>query len=125
MLKYYTSAHTQNCTRNSFIKYDIFHNLEALGNPKCHLHEDKRPKLTGDCLFRSGVERAWVFDMMYNQVIKNKCFQLFHLTSPCTVSQNVDALMTDEINDIRIIGTITVIVLLGISVAGMEWEAKV
>ncbi|XP_077592889.1 solute carrier family 12 member 2 isoform X2 [Stigmatopora nigra] len=35
-----------------------------------------------------------------------------------------DALMTDEINDIRIIGTITVILLLGISVAGMEWEAK-
>lgn len=33
--------------------------------------------------------------------------------------------MTDDINDIRIIGTITVIVLLGISVAGMEWEAKV
>ncbi|KAM3874509.1 solute carrier family 12 member 2 isoform 2-T2 [Diretmus argenteus] len=36
----------------------------------------------------------------------------------------VDAVMTDEINDIRIIGTITVILLLGISVAGMEWEAK-
>lgn len=33
--------------------------------------------------------------------------------------------MTDNINDIRIIGTITVILLLGISVAGMEWEAKV
>ncbi|TKS84008.1 Solute carrier family 12 member 2 [Collichthys lucidus] len=36
----------------------------------------------------------------------------------------VDAIMTDPINDIRIIGTITVILLLGISVAGMEWEAK-
>ncbi|XP_076613369.1 solute carrier family 12 member 2 isoform X2 [Chaetodon auriga] len=36
----------------------------------------------------------------------------------------VDAIMTDNINDIRIIGTITVILLLGISVAGMEWEAK-
>ncbi|XP_022069113.1 solute carrier family 12 member 2 isoform X2 [Acanthochromis polyacanthus] len=36
----------------------------------------------------------------------------------------VDAIMTDETNDIRIIGTITVILLLGISVAGMEWEAK-
>lgn len=35
-----------------------------------------------------------------------------------------NATMTDEINDIRIIGTITVILLLGISVAGMEWEAK-
>ncbi|KAK2522101.1 Slc12a1 [Columba guinea] len=36
-----------------------------------------------------------------------------------------DTLMVDESNDIRIIGTITVICLLGISVAGMEWEAKV
>lgn len=32
--------------------------------------------------------------------------------------------MLDQINDVRIIGTITVILLLGISVAGMEWEAK-
>uniref|UniRef100_A0AAQ4R1G8 Solute carrier family 12 member 2 n=1 Tax=Gasterosteus aculeatus aculeatus TaxID=481459 RepID=A0AAQ4R1G8_GASAC len=36
----------------------------------------------------------------------------------------VNANMTDELNDIRIIGTITVILLLGISLAGMEWEAK-
>ncbi|XP_054474326.1 solute carrier family 12 member 1 [Anoplopoma fimbria] len=34
------------------------------------------------------------------------------------------ALMVDEINDIRIIGCITVVLLLGISLAGMEWEAK-
>lgn len=40
-------------------------------------------------------------------------------------SQGVDAIMTDQTNDIRIIGTITVVLLLGISVAGMEWEAKV
>ncbi|XP_036264815.1 solute carrier family 12 member 2 isoform X4 [Pipistrellus kuhlii] len=33
-------------------------------------------------------------------------------------------LMIDELNDIRIIGAITVVILLGISVAGMEWEAK-
>lgn len=33
--------------------------------------------------------------------------------------------MTDELNDVRIVGTLTVILLLGISVAGMEWEAKV
>ncbi|XP_004631373.1 solute carrier family 12 member 2 [Octodon degus] len=32
--------------------------------------------------------------------------------------------MIDEINDIRIIGAMTVVILLGISVAGMEWEAK-
>ena len=43
----------------------------------------------------------------------------------CNFSQSVDCIMTDEINDIRIVGTITVILLLGISVAGMEWEAKV
>ncbi|XP_056228065.1 solute carrier family 12 member 1 isoform X1 [Seriola aureovittata] len=33
-------------------------------------------------------------------------------------------LMVDEINDIRIVGCITVVLLLAISVAGMEWEAK-
>uniref|UniRef100_A0A8C2L0X6 Solute carrier family 12 member 2 n=1 Tax=Cyprinus carpio TaxID=7962 RepID=A0A8C2L0X6_CYPCA len=37
---------------------------------------------------------------------------------------SIDALMTDEINDIRIVGTLTAVLLLGISVAGMEWEAK-
>uniref|UniRef100_A0A8C9TH58 Solute carrier family 12 member 9 n=1 Tax=Scleropages formosus TaxID=113540 RepID=A0A8C9TH58_SCLFO len=35
-----------------------------------------------------------------------------------------DAIMVDEINDIRIIGCITLVLLLGISLAGMEWEAK-
>lgn len=34
-------------------------------------------------------------------------------------------MMVDESNDIRIIGSITIVILLGISVAGMEWEAKV
>ncbi|XP_075933845.1 solute carrier family 12 member 1 isoform X3 [Anarhichas minor] len=34
------------------------------------------------------------------------------------------AIMVDEINDIRIIGIITVVLLLCISIAGMEWEAK-
>ncbi|XP_033020498.1 solute carrier family 12 member 2 isoform X1 [Lacerta agilis] len=33
-------------------------------------------------------------------------------------------IMLDQMNDIRIIGAITIVVLLGISVAGMEWEAK-
>ena len=33
--------------------------------------------------------------------------------------------MFDETNDIRIVGCITVVLLLAISVAGMEWEAKV
>uniref|UniRef100_A0A3B5BKL6 Solute carrier family 12 member 1 n=1 Tax=Stegastes partitus TaxID=144197 RepID=A0A3B5BKL6_9TELE len=35
-----------------------------------------------------------------------------------------DVLMVDVLNDIRIVGVITVVLLLGISVAGMEWEAK-
>ncbi|MEE6508457.1 hypothetical protein FKM82_021241 [Ascaphus truei] len=35
-----------------------------------------------------------------------------------------NVVMTDPLNDIRIIGIITVTVLLGISLAGMEWEAK-
>uniref|UniRef100_A0A803TML4 Solute carrier family 12 member 1 n=1 Tax=Anolis carolinensis TaxID=28377 RepID=A0A803TML4_ANOCA len=35
-----------------------------------------------------------------------------------------NAIMVDATNDIRIIGAITVVILLGISVAGMEWEAK-
>ncbi|XP_054626731.1 solute carrier family 12 member 1 isoform X1 [Dunckerocampus dactyliophorus] len=38
--------------------------------------------------------------------------------------KDYDALMVDQLNDIRIIGCITVVLLLGISVAGMEWEAK-
>ncbi|XP_027716727.1 solute carrier family 12 member 1 isoform X2 [Vombatus ursinus] len=35
-----------------------------------------------------------------------------------------NSIMVDKSNDIRIIGSITVVILLGISVAGMEWEAK-
>ncbi|XP_019406232.1 PREDICTED: solute carrier family 12 member 3 [Crocodylus porosus] len=35
-----------------------------------------------------------------------------------------DVVMTDPINDIRIVGVITVTVLMGIALAGMEWEAK-
>uniref|UniRef100_A0A673G0R9 Solute carrier family 12 member 2-like n=1 Tax=Sinocyclocheilus rhinocerous TaxID=307959 RepID=A0A673G0R9_9TELE len=51
---------------------------------------------------------------------------IFAFASHCClcVCQSIDALMTDEINDIRIVGTLTVILLLGISLAGMEWEAK-
>ncbi|KAE8633898.1 hypothetical protein XENTR_v10002129 [Xenopus tropicalis] len=35
-----------------------------------------------------------------------------------------NAVISDPVNDIRIIGVITVTVLLGVSLAGMEWEAK-
>lgn len=52
-------------------------------------------------------------------------FIAFPLITLWIVSQTANAIMMDETNDIRIIGTITVILLLGISVAGMEWEAKV
>ncbi|XP_030646656.1 solute carrier family 12 member 3 [Chanos chanos] len=38
--------------------------------------------------------------------------------------QEIGASMVDRINDIRIIGVITVSCLLAISLAGMEWEAK-
>lgn len=53
---------------------------------------------------------------MYNQIL---------FVCLVCLNQDNDLLMVDEINDIRIIGCITVVVLLGISVAGMEWEAKV
>ena len=33
--------------------------------------------------------------------------------------------MTDETNDIRIIGVITITLLLAIAIIGMEWEARV
>ncbi|ESP00673.1 hypothetical protein LOTGIDRAFT_177989 [Lottia gigantea] len=35
-----------------------------------------------------------------------------------------DALMIDEVNDIRIIGMITIVFLLAIAIIGMEWEAR-
>ncbi|OXB54213.1 hypothetical protein ASZ78_013974 [Callipepla squamata] len=38
--------------------------------------------------------------------------------------QEHNSLIVDPTNDIRIIGVLTVTVLLGISLAGMEWEAK-
>lgn len=39
--------------------------------------------------------------------------------------QEFEVTMVDSINDVRIIGVITVTVLLLISLAGMEWESKV
>ncbi|XP_075904810.1 solute carrier family 12 member 1 [Nelusetta ayraudi] len=38
--------------------------------------------------------------------------------------QENNIIMVDTLNDIRIVGCITVVLLLAISVAGMEWEAK-
>lgn len=55
---------------------------------------------------------------------RNHILNHFFLTLAFSL-QSSNAIMVDETNDIRIIGAITVVVLLGISVAGMEWEAKV
>lgn len=43
----------------------------------------------------------------------------------CPPPQEYGTPIVDPINDIRIIGVVTVTVLLAISLAGMEWEAKV
>lgn len=34
-------------------------------------------------------------------------------------------LMVDDVNDVRIIGLITIVALLGVALIGMEWEAMV
>ena len=33
--------------------------------------------------------------------------------------------MIDEINDVRVIGAITIVALLGVALIGMEWETRV
>lgn len=52
-------------------------------------------------------------------------YLVMHSCVPLGRTQEHSAIMVDELNDIRIIGCITVVLLLAISVAGMEWEAKV
>lgn len=49
------------------------------------------------------------------------CLKLSFLIPP----QESGTSMVDPLNDIRIIGVITVTCLLAISLAGMEWESKV
>lgn len=44
---------------------------------------------------------------------------------PAPLPQEYGTPIVDPINDIRIIGVVTVTVLLAISLAGMEWESKV
>lgn len=44
---------------------------------------------------------------------------------PVSHAQEYGTPIVDPINDIRIIGVVTVTVLLAISLAGMEWESKV
>ncbi|XP_075948583.1 solute carrier family 12 member 10, tandem duplicate 1 isoform X1 [Anarhichas minor] len=42
----------------------------------------------------------------------------------CDLMQEFGVVMVDSINDVRIVGVITVTVLLLVSLAGMEWESK-
>jgi len=39
--------------------------------------------------------------------------------------QEYDCLMVDEINDVRIIGVITAVVMMAVALAGLSWESKV
>ena len=39
--------------------------------------------------------------------------------------QENDCLMVDHVNDVRIIGLLTICLLLGVALVGMEWEARV
>jgi len=43
----------------------------------------------------------------------------------CTCLQEYDCLMVDEINDVRIIGVITAVVMMAVALAGLSWESKV
>lgn len=62
----------------------------------------------------------------YSTLLQKHTKLMFALTAICMgYQQDHNALMVDLTNDIRIVGCITVVLLLGISVAGMEWEAKV
>lgn len=48
-----------------------------------------------------------------------------HTAWPVPLPQEYGTPIVDPLNDIRIIGVVTVTVLLAISLAGMEWESKV
>lgn len=48
-----------------------------------------------------------------------------HAAWPVPLPQEYGTPIVDPTNDIRIIGVVTVTVLLAISLAGMEWESKV
>lgn len=62
---------------------------------------------------------------LLNIIKTTECKELSPITWVISSPQESDSMMVDPTNDIRIIGSITVVILLGISVAGMEWEAKV
>lgn len=55
------------------------------------------------------------------------CAQLMCFVSIllCTCLQEYDCLMVDEINDVRIIGVITAVVMMAVALAGLSWESKV
>lgn len=71
----------------------------------------------------SGICVQYLF--LLNVTRQTECKELSLIIRVIPSSQESDSMMVDPTNDIRIIGSITVVILLGISVAGMEWEAKV
>jgi len=74
-----------------------------------------------------GLLKLWWSFSRYKHIklIKPACkFSWFSPNLIRSVQEN-NALIVDPVNDIRIIGCITVVLLMGITVAGMEWEAKV
>lgn len=58
------------------------------------------------------------------RIIRYSYHILASLSFFCIFQAN-DSLMVDETNDIRIIGILTVTLLLAIAIIGMEWEARV
>jgi len=48
-----------------------------------------------------------------------------HINSTFCCFQEHNRLMVDEINDVRIIGLITAVILMAITMGGLTWEAKV
>lgn len=71
-----------------------------------------------------GICMHYLFFLL-NIIKTAECKELSLITWVISSPQESDSMMVDPTNDIRIIGSITVVILLGISVAGMEWEAKV
>lgn len=66
-----------------------------------------------------------IFTLMVVLVCFRKHSCLYFTPSRFLYFQDNSAQMVDDVNDVRIIGTITVIILLCITFAGMAWEAKV
>lgn len=64
---------------------------------------------------------AYTFELNVNR--QHSCLILLH--NRFLYSQDYKSQMVDDVNDVRIIGAVTVAILLCITFAGMSWEAKV